>query len=99
MVAEVTVGHVKVWEPGERFVVSWEISAAWKPDARAEFASEGDVRFAADSAGCTRVEVEHRDFERGAHSHRARESHGRINQALGCVIHSVTITPNLAADP
>jgi hypothetical protein len=64
MVAEVTVGHVKVWEPGERFVVSWEISAAWKPDARAEFASEVDVRFAADSAGCTRVEVEHRDFER-----------------------------------
>ena len=26
------VGHVLVWQPGERLVVSWEISAEWKPD-------------------------------------------------------------------
>jgi hypothetical protein len=44
--------------------VSWEISAAWKPDAREQYASEVDVRFVADSAGSTRVELEHRDFER-----------------------------------
>ena len=61
--SEVTVGHVRIWEPARRFVVSWEISAQWKPDSREQFASEVDVRFVADPAG-TRVELEHRDFER-----------------------------------
>ena len=32
---DVVVGHVRAWEPGARFVVGWEISADWKPDARA----------------------------------------------------------------
>jgi hypothetical protein len=62
--AEAVVGHVRVWQPGERFVVSWEINASWVPDARAEFASEVEVRFIAESGGRTRVELEHRDFER-----------------------------------
>lgn len=62
--SEVTVGHVLVWQPGERFVVSWEISAKWKPDARIAFASEVDVRFLEDGEGRTRVELEHRNFER-----------------------------------
>jgi uncharacterized protein YndB with AHSA1/START domain len=61
---DVTVGHVRVWQPGERFVVTWEISAAWKPDARAAFSSEVEVRFLDDSNGRTRVELEHRNFER-----------------------------------
>jgi hypothetical protein len=61
---EAVVGHVRIWLPAERFVVSWEISAAWKPDARLAFASEVEVRFLADGAGRTRVELEHRDFER-----------------------------------
>jgi hypothetical protein len=43
--AEAVVGHVLVWEPAQRFVCSWEISADWKPDARAAFASEVEVRF------------------------------------------------------
>lgn len=62
--SEVVVGHVRVWEPARRFVVSWEISAIWKPDARAAFASEVDVRFVAETVGQTRVELEHRNFER-----------------------------------
>jgi len=61
---EVVVGHVRVWQPGERFVVGWEINARWKPDARVEFASEVDVQFIADDSGTTRVELVHRDFER-----------------------------------
>jgi uncharacterized protein YndB with AHSA1/START domain len=61
---EAVVGHVRIWEPGKRFVMSWEISAEWKPDARAQFASEVEVRFVADGAGRTRVELEHRNFER-----------------------------------
>ena len=62
--SEAVVGHVSVWEPGARFVVSWEVSAEWKPDARAAFASEVDVRFSAAGAGQTRVDLEHRNFER-----------------------------------
>ncbi len=62
--AEVTVGHVRVWEPGKRFVFSWEISADWKPDPRTAFASEVEVRFTAEADGTTRVDLEHRDFER-----------------------------------
>ena len=61
---EAVVGHVQTWLPGERLVVTWEISADWKPDARVELASEVDVRFLPEAAGRTRVELEHRNFER-----------------------------------
>lgn len=61
---QAVIGHVGVWQPPERFVVSWEISAAWKPDARAALASEVEVRFLAEGAGRTRIELEHRNFER-----------------------------------
>lgn len=61
---EVVVGHVGVWQPPERFVVSWAVSAGWKPEPRVEFASEVEVRFVEESAGRTRVELEHRNFER-----------------------------------
>lgn len=61
---EAVVGHVRVWEPGREFVVSWEISSTWKPDARVELASEVSVRFLPEPNGATRVELEHRDFER-----------------------------------
>jgi hypothetical protein len=61
---DVVVGHVRVWQPAQRFVVGWEINAQWKPDARAGFASEVEVRFLAEASGSTRVELEHRNFER-----------------------------------
>jgi hypothetical protein len=61
---ESVVGHVRVWQPAERFVVSWEINASWKPDARAAFASEVEVSFSAEPGGRTRVDLEHRNFER-----------------------------------
>ena len=61
---DVVVGHVRAWEPGARLVVSWEISAEWKPDSREAFASEVEVRFLAVDAGHTRIELEHRNFER-----------------------------------
>jgi uncharacterized protein YndB with AHSA1/START domain len=61
--SDVVIGHVRVWQPGARLVVSWEISPDWKPEPRVALASEVEVRFAADGAH-TRVELEHRNFER-----------------------------------
>jgi uncharacterized protein YndB with AHSA1/START domain len=61
---EAVVGHVLVWEPARRFVCSWEISAEWKSDPRTVFASEVEVRFVPEGSGVTRVELEHRNFER-----------------------------------
>jgi uncharacterized protein YndB with AHSA1/START domain len=61
---QAVIGHVLLWKPAERFVCSWEISADWKPESRAAFASEIEVRFISEAAGTTRVEVEHRNFER-----------------------------------
>jgi uncharacterized protein YndB with AHSA1/START domain len=62
--SEAVVGHVRIWQPGERLVVSWEINAAWKSEPRVAFASEVEVRFIGEGAGRTRVELEHRNFER-----------------------------------
>ena len=61
---EVVTGHVRTWEAGARFVVTWEINAEWKSDPRVAFASEVDVRFVPETSGRTRVELEHRNFER-----------------------------------
>ena len=63
---EAVVGHVLVWEPAQRFVCSWEISADWKSEPGSVFASEVEVRFVPESPGVTRVELEHRNFERMA---------------------------------
>jgi len=61
---DVVIGRVRVWQPAERLVVSWEISSEWKPDPRPEFTSEVEVRFTAEAVGRTRVDLEHRNFER-----------------------------------
>jgi len=62
--SSITIGHVIVWQPPKRLIVSWEVSADWKPDPRPAFTSEVEVRFAPEGEGRTRVELEHRDFER-----------------------------------
>jgi uncharacterized protein YndB with AHSA1/START domain len=62
--SDVVLGHVRVWEPAQRLVVSWEVSAEWKPDPRPAFTSEVEVRFSAAAGGGTHVELEHRNFER-----------------------------------
>jgi uncharacterized protein YndB with AHSA1/START domain len=61
---DVVIGHVRVWQPAERLVISWEVSAEWKPDPRPAVSSEVDVRFTAEPSGRTRVDLEHRNFER-----------------------------------
>jgi uncharacterized protein YndB with AHSA1/START domain len=55
------VGTIVVWEPPQRFVMSWDINSQWKPDTTV--GSEVEVRFIAEGASATRVELEHRKFE------------------------------------
>jgi uncharacterized protein YndB with AHSA1/START domain len=55
------VGTIIVWEPPRRFVMSWDINSEWKPDTTVS--SEVEVRFVADGADATRLELEHRKFE------------------------------------
>jgi hypothetical protein len=62
--SQVTIGHVRAWEPGRRFAFSWEISAQWQPEPRSALASEVEVQFTQDGETHTRVDIEHRDFER-----------------------------------
>jgi uncharacterized protein YndB with AHSA1/START domain len=59
--AQTNVGKIIVWEPPQRFVVTWDINGQWKPDTTV--GSEVEVRFIPDGADATRVELEHRKFE------------------------------------
>jgi uncharacterized protein YndB with AHSA1/START domain len=59
---ETNVGRIVVWEPPRRFVMSWDINSQWKPDTTVS--SEVEVQFIPDGANATRVELEHRKFER-----------------------------------
>ena len=76
-------GHVRTWEAGARFVVTWEISADWKSDPRAAFASEVDVRFLPEAGGRTRVELEHRNFERMGDGGGRHDAQGRRRRLAG----------------
>jgi uncharacterized protein YndB with AHSA1/START domain len=57
-------GEVLVWEPPARVVLSWRIDGDWKSDPDPAHASEIDVRFFEEGTRSTRVELEHRAFER-----------------------------------
>ncbi len=57
-------GRVLAWEPPHRAAFSWHLQADWTFDPNPDRASEVEVRFFAEDAGKTRVELEHRNLER-----------------------------------
>jgi uncharacterized protein YndB with AHSA1/START domain len=59
---QTNVGKIIAWEPPSRFVMTWDINSQWKPDTTVS--SEVEVRFVSEGANATRVELEHRKFER-----------------------------------
>jgi uncharacterized protein YndB with AHSA1/START domain len=71
--SECDTGRVLVWEPPERVVLAWQITAEWKFDP--EFVTEVEARFTALGPKETRVNLEHRNLERyGARATDLRKS-------------------------
>jgi uncharacterized protein YndB with AHSA1/START domain len=57
-------GRVLTWDPPNRFVLAWQIDAKWQYEPDLTKASEVEVRFTPEAGGLTRVDLEHRHFER-----------------------------------
>jgi uncharacterized protein YndB with AHSA1/START domain len=55
-------GYVIAWQPPEVLVLAWQLNAEWQFDPH--LITEVEVRFIAESATVTRVELEHRYLER-----------------------------------
>jgi uncharacterized protein YndB with AHSA1/START domain len=66
-------GYVISWQPPQALVLAWQINADWQYDPG--LVTEVEVRFIAESAGTTRIELEHRYLERmGAKAGAARNA-------------------------
>jgi uncharacterized protein YndB with AHSA1/START domain len=56
--------RILAYEPPNRLVISWDIDPRWQLETDPEKTSEVEVRFIAEGAGRTRVELEHRHLDR-----------------------------------
>jgi uncharacterized protein YndB with AHSA1/START domain len=56
--------RVLAYDPPNRVLLSWNISPRWQLETDPEKASEWEVRFIAETAQRTRVEIEHRKLDR-----------------------------------
>jgi uncharacterized protein YndB with AHSA1/START domain len=56
--------RVLAYEPPNRVVFSWDIGPTWQLEPNPDLASEVEVRFVAEGADRTRVELEHRNLDR-----------------------------------
>jgi len=56
--------RVLAYEPPTRLLLSWNISPRWQIETDPARTSEWEVRFTAEAANRTRVEIEHRNLDR-----------------------------------
>ena len=56
--------RVLAFEPPHRVVISWDITPHWQVETDPARTSEVEIRFVAEAADRTRVELEHRHLER-----------------------------------
>lgn len=73
-------GRVLAYEPPERVVLNWQISADWRYDPQIN--TEVEVRFSAESEERTRVELEHRGL-REAYGEQAEQMQGIFDSPMG----------------
>jgi uncharacterized protein YndB with AHSA1/START domain len=60
--SETNTGFVMTWEPPERVVLAWQLTADWQFDAT--FFTPVEVRFVAEAPDRTRVALVHSELER-----------------------------------
>jgi uncharacterized protein YndB with AHSA1/START domain len=75
---ECDTGRVAAFDPPHRLVLAWHLDGSWQYDPDPNHASEVEVRFIAEDAQRTRVELEHRRFER--HADGGQDVHDGVNQ-------------------
>jgi uncharacterized protein YndB with AHSA1/START domain len=75
---ECDTGRVTAFEPPERLVLAWHLNENFQYDPDPAHASEVEIRFIAEDPTRTRVELEHRDFER--HGAGAQAVHDGVDQ-------------------
>ena len=61
---ECETGRVTAFDPPQRLTLAWHLDGSFQYDPDPEHASEVEVRFIVEGPTQTRVEVEHRGFER-----------------------------------
>ena len=71
-------GKVTAFEPHDRLVLAWHLNERFQFDPDPAHASEVEVRFIAEDPTRTRVELEHRGFER--HGAGAQGVHDAVDQ-------------------
>jgi uncharacterized protein YndB with AHSA1/START domain len=57
-------GQVLVWDPPKRLIIAWQITPQWQYEPDLAKASEVEVTFTPEAGGGTRIQLEHRYFER-----------------------------------
>jgi uncharacterized protein YndB with AHSA1/START domain len=57
-------GSVLVWDPPARLVIAWQITHEWQFEPDLARSSEVEITFTPEPDGSTRVQLEHRHFER-----------------------------------
>ena len=56
--------RILIFEPPTRVVFSWDIGPTWQLETNHDNTSEVEVRFTPEGRGVTRIDLEHRGFDR-----------------------------------
>jgi hypothetical protein len=78
---ECQTGWVTAFEPPARVTLAWHLNERWQYDPDSAHASEVEVRFVAEGPTQTRVELEHRGFDR--HGAGGDGVHGSVDAPEG----------------